>query len=607
MTGKSTAEDELTELRSKVAALEARLAERRKYGLVWAEPTGDEDDPYETEQVRDRAARELPLLKEDEGMAIGASPSPHLLVEGDNYFTLLGLTFTHQRAIDLIYIDPPYNTGKADDFRYNDKFVAGDDAFRHSKWLSFMAPRLEMASELLTDEGVILISIDDNEFATLKLLCDEIFTSGNFIGTFIWDGGRRNDAKFVSSGHDYILAYARNRQTLEGLGRRWMEEKPALGRAQALADRLINEGGSAAELTAAWRSALKSLPEGDELKSLGQTYAFLDEQGPFASAPLVSPNPRPNLIYDWKGYKTPKNGWRVNQKGMKELDEADRLIYPSKKSGAIRKKRYLDESPDQVLRSVFYSNRVASGEALKRLMGEQTFKYPKDPVVLARLFRAILGHRPDAVILDFFAGSGSTGQAVLEMNVEDGTNHQFILGTNDENGISREVAHERLRRLMTGKCADGTPRPDGGDALGGSLRFFVSDKEFVTRSDTPDQMRAAFRTACRDLIRLKENCFEPTTKGPQFEIFTGETKEGQPHVMAILYGLQGREKLIKELEKQPEAASITVYAFSLNSQADPRPFRTAFGDRLRLGNIPEQLLRTYERSFERRLYGGWSA
>jgi adenine-specific DNA-methyltransferase len=153
---------------------------------------------------------------------------------------------------------------------------------------------------------------------------------------------------------------------------------------------------------------------------------------------------------------------------------------------------------------VFQHLRMAADTKLAALMGGKVFRYPKDPDVLKRLVRAILGDKREAVILDFFAGSGSTGQAVLEPNHEDDARHQVILATAAENGISREVCWERLHRLITGTTSAGESRPDGGPALGGALRFFTSDREYVEHTDTKDALKRQFRRRCTDLLRLRE-------------------------------------------------------------------------------------------------------
>ena len=176
---------------------------KKKYGLVW------EDKP---EEVEEQLRENLPVLKEVKDKAIinGKNFPNHILIEGDNLHALTALTFTHEGQIDVMYFDPPYNTGNKD-FKYNDCFVDKEDSYRHSKWLSFMHKRLKIAKRLLSDKGVIFISIDDNEQAQLKLLCNEIFLEENYITEFVWrtDGNFDNQAQ-IKNCHEYVLCYAKN-------------------------------------------------------------------------------------------------------------------------------------------------------------------------------------------------------------------------------------------------------------------------------------------------------------------------------------------------------------------------------------------------------------
>jgi hypothetical protein len=241
----------------------------------------------QAEEAVDQARLRLPLVVEEPELSIGGADRPHVLIEGDNFYSLLGLTYTHRASVDLIYIDPPYNTGKENDFRYNDRFVGEEDAFRHSKWLSFMAPRLEMAWELLTDDGVLLMSIDDNEYATLRLLCDQLFGPQNFIGVWIWNGGRKNNARFISSGHDYILAFARDKSHLHALNRRWRTRKEGLDevyrQAASIARTADGDWSQATKKLKAW---FKGLADNHPSKHLGAAgsrgYTQLDAQGIYA-------------------------------------------------------------------------------------------------------------------------------------------------------------------------------------------------------------------------------------------------------------------------------------------------------------------------------------
>ena len=177
--------------------------EKERYGLVWED---------KEEDVAKRCDSELPLLKEDSSREIIANPilPYNIIIEGDNYHSLYTLSFTHKKSIDVIYIDPPYNTGN-NDFIYNDSYVDKTDQFRHSKWLSFMSKRLRLAKNLLSKRGLIFISIDDTEFAQLKLLCDSIFTEKNFIIDVIWNSRKSvsNDT-IISLNHNHTLVYARD-------------------------------------------------------------------------------------------------------------------------------------------------------------------------------------------------------------------------------------------------------------------------------------------------------------------------------------------------------------------------------------------------------------
>ena len=190
------------------------LREHKKYGLVW------EDKP---EDVEERLREELPVLREVKDKAI-LSDNPdapnHILIEGDNLEALTALSYTHEGKVDVIYIDPPYNTGKKDEFKYNDYWVDSEDSYRHSKWLSFMNKRLNLAKKLLKDDGLIFTSIDDNEIGQLKVLCDEIFThnsnpdNSNSLGVLVWDLGSGTSAGHFTRSHEYVLAYCKRKSLL---------------------------------------------------------------------------------------------------------------------------------------------------------------------------------------------------------------------------------------------------------------------------------------------------------------------------------------------------------------------------------------------------------
>src|SRR3989339_1335200 len=200
---------------------ELETLKKKKYGLVWDKKNSQEvlDAFVNWENVPENfAPKQFPVLKEIKNKEIETDKDKpvNLLIEGDNYHSLAVLNFTHQNKIDVIYIDPPYNTGK-EDFIFNDKFVDFEDPYRHSKWLSFMDKRLRLAKNLLKETGVIFISIDDNEVSQLKLLCDEIFSEKNFVAAIVWQKvySPKNQSKRISNDHEYIFAYAKNIDLLD--------------------------------------------------------------------------------------------------------------------------------------------------------------------------------------------------------------------------------------------------------------------------------------------------------------------------------------------------------------------------------------------------------
>lgn len=408
------------------------------------------------------------------------SDVPHLLIEGDNLPALMALQSTHQGKVDVIYIDPPYNTGNKD-FVYNDSFVSNDDGFRHSKWLSFMKPRLELTKNLLSDEGIIIVAIDDNEHATLKLLMDEIYGEQNRIASVIWDGGLKNNSRFVSEGHDYMLVYAKNRSTLVGRDVSWRESKKGVEAFLAFADKLKDMDATQAEkqsLLKKWiRENSGSLDKG--LKA----YSFVDDEGRVYTRGDLSAPGGNGRHYDvlhpitGKPVKVPSRGWRTSETTMRQMVLGGEISFGEDETTSPRFKRVLSSEAniDQVVRSYFWEERSNANKALQRILGNNVFNFPKDTNVLKRWINLVTRGKKDVIVLDFFAGSGSTGEAVAKLNAEDGGTRQAILITNNfdedgvENGIARGITAERMKRVLTGEnWADGKEH----ESLPGELYYY---------------------------------------------------------------------------------------------------------------------------------------
>ena len=369
----------------------------------------------------------------------------NLMIEGDNLEVLKLLQKSYTGKVKMIYIDPPYNTGN--DFVYKDDFKDSIGNYQritgqtdkegvrlssnsessgrfHTDWLNMLYPRVMLARTLLKEHGVILIAIDDHEQHNARVLLDSVFGAENYIGTFIWDGGRKNDAKMISIGHDYTIVYARNFPLLRERKTKWREKKEGLREVYDKETQLRKQHGD--DYGAIHKDLLKwfgSLPEEHPSKAHDH-FTYVDQRGIYFPDNLRSPNPRPNLVFDWKGYKPHPNGWAYGRDKMAELDAEDRLSYPSSKKKRIKIKSYLREHETWAPKSVFYKDRRASSKALTSLMEKEVFDYPKDVGVLSRFISYIC--EQDDLVLDFFAGSGSIGHAIFDSAAQ-GKSYHFIL------------------------------------------------------------------------------------------------------------------------------------------------------------------------------------
>ncbi|MGO4605222.1 site-specific DNA-methyltransferase [Variovorax sp. 2RAF20] len=419
--------------------------------LVGDQTATDAEEKYGLNWHGKRRARQLALtpstgtLRPCPDESVDWDTTNNLMIEGDNLEVLKLLQKSYAGKVKLIYIDPPYNTGK--DFVYPDKFqdninnyleVTGQLDGRqkkssnaeasgrfHTDWLNMIYPRLRAARTLLAPDGIVLVSIDDTEVANLRSVLDSIFGEENFEAALIWEGGRKNDSRRVSVGHDYILVYARDSSLLQSQDVKWRERKTGLDQIYAKADELrtLHKGDFSAASTAL-QSWFKGLPDGSPSKEHSH-YKMVDARGVWYGDNMSSPNPRPNLTFEWNGYAPPANGWRYDRAAMARLDTEGLLIYPESKEQRIQYKRYLHQTETWSPSSVFYKDRRAASKSLTSLMGEDVFDFPKDVDVVARMLSTMAAK--DALVMDFFAGSGTTAHAVWQRNAEDGGSRRFIV------------------------------------------------------------------------------------------------------------------------------------------------------------------------------------
>lgn len=540
-----------------------KLLEKQRYGLVW------EDKP---EEIADQCERELPVLTEDKTKEIvkDHSKPTNFIFEGDNYHTLYTLNFTHKRKIDTIYIDPPYNTGNKS-WRYNNDYIDKEDRFRHSKWLSFMSKRLRLARRLLKETGIIICAIDDYEFASLKLLFDEIYGEQNRLGTLVvvHNPRGRNDDKFFASQHEYVLVYAKNSD----------------------------------------KATIHHFALNDDDKD---QYKKADDISPFAETSFIRTGnnskrtERPNLYYPIyynektnelsltksKGWEEllPLNNdgeektWRWGKETFLELQATELFVKKVKGENKIYKKRRLTDNTGKKPKTVWYDSKYDASSngimLLQKILGkDNTFNYPKSLYAVKDILEITTDK--NSLILDFFAGSGTTGQAVLELNLQDKGNRQFILCTNNENKICEEVTYPRIKKVIEGYSdKKGIPA---------NVKYFKTDYVPFVLTDNDKRTLVSKST---ELLCISENTFEvvkQNKKKMDFAIF-----KNAKQYTAIIYDEDSIENCCEELIKINPKHRVVIYVFSYDHTYDELDFET-LNFKFDVKPIPEAILNVYRK------------
>lgn len=415
------------------------LVDSKRYGLVWEE---------HAELVEEEMKTKIPVFIEDYSRKIEGNPSTsdyNFLLEGDNLHSLHLLSKTHSGMIDVIYIDPPYNTGNKD-FVYNDKIVDKNDTYSHSKWLSFMSKRLEIAKKLLCETGVIFISIDDNEQAQLKLLCDEIFANHNFIAQCIHkNNSNKNQSKLIGVSTEYFFVYAKNIEKLrksEFDG--WKLEKQGSKDINKKYNQLKKLGLSLEEI----ESNIKDMYKRPKYSHLSR-WNKVDEKGVFKDADLSRDNgPKDYTIINPETNEPcviPDRGWGKSYEELLRLQKED-MIWYGDQSTAPGMKSYITGEDYSVPDSFWYFDNSIDTKFLKKIFGRKVFNNPKPVDMIKNIIQ--MSSKKDSIILDFFAGSGTTGHAVAQLNKEDNGKRKYILCTNNENNICEEVTYKRIVNIQ---------------------------------------------------------------------------------------------------------------------------------------------------------------
>jgi adenine-specific DNA-methyltransferase len=547
-------------LLAEIERLRKELKKRKKYGLVW------EDKP---EEVVKMCKEKLPVLKEVKNKEIITDKNKpvNLLIEGDNYHALSVLNYTHAGKVDVIYIDPPYNTGNKD-FIFNDRYVDREDAYRHSKWLSFMEKRLKLAKNLLKDTGVIFISIDDNEVAQLKILMDhpDLFGEQNFIAKIVWRkkyGGGKG-ARFFVDLHEYILCYAKNITKIKGFSIVRSEKKK-------------------------------------EIFNLKDDY--FKERGKYYIRPLKSGLAyRKNLIYPIKcpdGTEITTQ-WICSKETFNQLLKEERIIFKKLKNDKynVYKKFYENDQSGEVLpESIIYDLAYNQNgkEEIKNIFGikegrEVVFENAK-PTKLIKYLITLIPQNTNAVVLDFMAGSGTTAHAVLQLNKEDGGNRKFILCTNNENNngngfkIAEDICYPRIKKVIEGYKNLKGEKVEG---LSGNLKYFKT--EFVDYDEPTDRNKIKLTHQATEMLCVKEGTFEKVLDNERFKIF-----KNSDHYTGIIWdqlAIPAFKKAIEDIK-----GKFSVYIFSLGDETFDDEFKDV-KQKVKLSPIPEAILRVYRRIFK---------
>ena len=540
------------------------LAENKPYGLVW------EDKP---EDVEERLREELPVLKEvSERAIISDNPDApnHILIEGDNLEALTALAYTHEGKIDVIYIDPPYNTGNKD-FVYNDHYVDKEDSYRHSKWLSFMSRRLKIAKQLLSDRGVIFISIDDNEQAQLKLLCDEVFHEDHFVATIPW---RKRTAKadvphYLSQDYEWVLCYA-NAHFAAGIqkdSRKYYETNDFPGKPWRIHD--LTKQTTAAERPNSYFTIVNPKNGIKYLASQNRTWAITKEtfEDYYKNNRIVFPGD-----YDFLNISKPALRY------WKEDDEAK----AGERFGYTTVSSYINESVGMTQDGT---------KDVTNIFGEKAFAFPKPLSLIKFLLLISNPHFKNLTILDFFAGSGTTLHATMQLNKEDGGHRKCILVTNNENGICENVTYERNKRVIQGYT---TPK---GEQVAGltdnNLRYYRTD--FVGRSRSVQNMRRLVNLST-DMLCIKEDLYEEQREfaGQQtyksvFRYFDNGRKR-----MLVIYREEAVEQLARLIAQTDFNGKIKVYVFSPSEDPWEETFEEV-ADKVELCALPAAIYNAYRR------------
>jgi len=592
----------------KIIKQQEKELEHKKYGLVW-------DREREPENIVLKCQYNLPILKELKSKHIKTDNSDdNILIEGDNYYALSVLNYTHKNKIDVIYIDPPYNTGE-NDFKYNDKFVDEENKYRHSKWLNFMEKRLNLAYNLLNDTGIIIIHIDEHELNNLQLLLINLFGQKNNLGTIIWNKKNpKGDSKGVSIMHETVLCFAKNKE-------KFLELENTLKRPKANAEKILKKANQLfkklgknvipdeiKEVIKPFNYDKKVLEDfkitynlelinkefqnwlnRQEFSKGEKAYKFIDIKGKvYRGVSMAWPNKKkaPNdyfipLIHPItnKPCPLPARGWRNPPNTMKKLLNDNLILFGIDENKQPERKYLLEENMFENITSI-YENASSDDDFFKDVNLE--FPYPK-PINISKYLISTIHPNPK-IVCDFFAGSGTTGHAVLELNSIYKTDINFILCTNNENNICTDITYPRLKKIITGYK---TTKDKIIIGLNGNLKYFKT--KLLKKSKSPSQNKINLLNECSEMLCIKESIYNLIVQNYDYKIFQSNNKA---KYLCVYFNTEDNtlDNFLNEL-KDIQNIKV-VYMFSDTLEIDKTIFKGI--KNITIETIPQKILNIYQ-------------
>ena len=555
------------ELLARIKELETEIKSiksRKKYGLIW------EDKP---EDVVLQCEENVPVFKEVKNRKVVTDNllPDNLLIEGDNYHTLSVLNYTHKGKIDVIYIDPPYNTGNAS-WKYNNKIIDSEDNFKHSKFASFIEKRLELSKNLLSDKGIIVLTIDDYEIHTVRSIMDEVFGEENRLGSvvIVHNPRGRNDDKYFATMHEYALFYSKGENSII---KKFEHTEDNLDKEFPLEDEISRYG-----LVSFMRTGNNS----DRHTRPNLFYPiYLNEKNQISLIKLA-------------GYKeilpiNPKGEektWRWSKDTLTD-SVLDIQIKRTGNNVKLFKKRRPENVGGKKPKTIWYDPKYdasSHGIALLEKIFDEKDKFPYPKSIHALIDTLKITTDKEATVLDFFAGSGTTGHAVLELNKQDGGNRKFILCTNNENKICEEVTYERVKRVIKGYKNKKGEKVEG---LGGNLSYYKTDLVNIEKlHKVSDEAKIKVTYQAGEMIAVREDTLNEVDKNDWWQIFEGNEK------VTAIYFKEDKTRLnelILSLEKRQIPVVLYIFGWGKNE------FRNEYSTKnIKVEDIPEPILEVYK-------------